>query len=117
MTPSPNLRKGLATLKTCVNSRREDLAARLRRSKGKLSEDEHWLGNGDIIDEELLCNRMEHAEDCEQTSETLGPKEKRIIEPLKELRGGTQKLVGNKGECVSERLLSLCSVLINYRSC
>ena len=91
------LKKGLATLQKQVSAKQKDLSARLRW-KEKLSEvDEQWLDNeGNTIDEELLCDKLENASDYELWLESLDSREKEIVERLTKLGGEILSPVGKE---------------------
>ena len=94
--PLNSLKKGLDVFKRQVQTKKAKLEELQR--KGKLSDaDEKWLDHeGNIVDEQLLLNKLEATSDYNRAMERLDNTEKILVQKLQEFAGDVSRVIGTK---------------------
>ncbi|THU75231.1 hypothetical protein K435DRAFT_707514 [Dendrothele bispora CBS 962.96] len=101
MAPNPlnSLKKGLSILKKRTDAKAKDLRAKLARCETISAAEEQWLDNeANIIDEQLVLDKLGQASDYDHGLERLNSQEKGVVKKLMELGSGIE-IAGNKRKC------------------
>ena len=91
------LKKGLDMLKWQVNTKKTKLEE-LQWKGNKLSEaDTEWLDHkGNVVEEQVLLDKLEAASDYERAFGKLSDTGKALVQKLWELAGDISKVIGKK---------------------
>ncbi|KAF8229475.1 hypothetical protein L208DRAFT_1072942, partial [Tricholoma matsutake] len=84
--PLKILKKGLKTLQKQVQSKKDQLQARLVEKKSISSQDEHWLDHeANLVDEHWVIGVLEDASDYEEGLRRLNGEEQSMVQRLREV--------------------------------
>jgi hypothetical protein len=96
--PLEVLKRGLASLKRQISTKKDHLTTRLKNKQPISEEDEMWLGKGagNTVDEDCVLDFLEHASNYEQGLQLLSLEDRVIIENLEKLATKPSEVVGSK---------------------
>ena len=103
MKPIDVLKGGLKKLQDQTQARKAGLEARLKASQPILQADKEWLdGDGSLVDEQCLLDKLDKASDYNCAIEKLDAKERSIVQKLMGLMGHGNKMVAplKKRKCM-----------------
>ncbi|KAF5343623.1 hypothetical protein D9758_015425 [Tetrapyrgos nigripes] len=98
LSPMAKLPKSpIAALKNGLSILQKNIKARLSRKEKVSIADEEWLDNeANVVEEEMVIEKLEKASDYELAFERLNSKENEVVKKLMELAEGEVKTVSKK---------------------